>query len=271
MPWTSEHMTWFEDVGTLTTADGRTVTVLNFSHENDDETLSAWARHFRNHYCLDTEIDVLRRGTGHSNAEYLRKIKFPDESAAPGPSIRAGDFAEVLIADYLEYILDFWVPRTRYADKTVRNESTKGCDIIGFRLLSGPKGSPDDILAIFEAKTQFSGRDPKPRLQDAVEGSAKDQLRKAESLNAIKQRLLRNGQMDDMAAVERFQNIEDRPYTELSGAAALFCTSVYDEATIAETTADSHPNSDNLLLVVVRGENMMDLVHDLYERAADEA
>ncbi len=271
MPWTSKHIKWLKKDGKLTTADGRTVTVFEFSHKDDDKILSAWAKHFRNHYCLDTEIDVLRKGTKHSRASYLAKIKFPDKSAGFGPSIRAGDFAEILIADYLEYILDFWVPRTRYGDKSIRNESTKGCDIIGFKFFRKSKESPKDMLALFEAKAQFSGRKIKPRLQDAVNDSGKDQLKKAVSLNATKQRLLRNGQMDDAETVERFQNIEDRPYKELSGAAALFCTSVYDEATIAKTMANSHPNAGNLLLVVVRGEDMMALVHDLYKRAADEA
>lgn len=271
MPWTSVHTKWVRAYKELTTAEGHSVKVFEFLHQDDENILSAWAKHFRNHYCLDTEIDALRKGTEHSRGSYLREIKFPDESTAPGPSIRAGDFGEILIADYLEYILDFWVPRTRYADKTIRNESTKGSDVIGFRLLSDSDDSPEDVLAIFETKTQFSGRNPKPRLQDAVNDSCKDQLRKAESLNAIKQRLLRDGQMDDMEVVERFQNIEDRPYTELSGAAALFCTSNYDEATIAKTTVGSHPNSGNLVLVVVRGRDMMALVHELYQRAADEA
>lgn len=271
MPWTSEHMKWLAGSSTLTTGDSRTVTVLEFLHQDDDEILSAWAKHFRNHYCLDTEIDALRKGTRHSRASYLAEIKFPDKSSGFGPSIRAGDFAEILIADYLEYVLEFWVPRTRYADKTIRNESTKGCDIIGFSLFSDAEDSPKDVLAIFEAKAQFSGDKAKPRLQDAVDNSGKDQLRKAESLNAIKQRLLRDSQADGVETVERFQNIEDRPYTELSGAAALFCTSVYDEETIMQTKANYHPNSDNLVLVVVRGQDMMALVHDLYERAADEA
>lgn len=271
MPWTSEHTKWLKKVDSLTTTDGRSVTVLDFLHEDDDEALSAWAKHFRNHYCLDTEIDALREGTGHSKALYLTEIKFPDKSSAPGPSIRAGDFAEILIADYLEYMLEFWVPRTRYGNKSIRNESTKGCDIIGFKFFRKSKESPKDVLAVFEAKAQFSGRKPKPRLQDAVDDSGKDQLRKAESLNAIKQRLLRGGLMDDVERVERFQNIEDRPYSELFGAAALFCTSVYDEATIVKTAVNSHPNSGNLLLVVVRGQDMMALVHDLYKRAADEA
>jgi hypothetical protein len=263
---------WLTDTGDrLETADGKTVEVWELRVEGDDDVLSAWASHFRNHYCLDSEIDSHRRGYNCSRADYLNTIKFPDASTAPGPSVRAGDFGEILVADYLEYILGFWVPRTRYCDKAIRNESTKGCDIIGFEILEDEGFSKEDILAIFEAKTQFSGSKPRPRLQEAVQGSAKDLVRKAESLNAIKQQMLRKGLSQDARKVERFQNPEDRPYKEIFGAAALFSTSCYSGGSISSTSATCHPNPENLMLLVIYGDAMMDLVHELYRRAADEA
>jgi len=271
MPWTSDHIRWLIDTGQrLTITDGKTVEVWEFCHEEDDEVLSAWAKHFRNHYCLDTEIDFYRQGYNQSRSEYLNNIKFPDPSVTPGPSIRAGDFGEILVADYLQYVLGYWVPRIRYADKTIRNESTKGCDIIGFKIIS-EEDSPEDMLAIFEAKTQFSGRQVKPRLQDAVNDSAKDQIRKAESLNAVKQRLFDKDFHEEANKIERFQNPNDRPYKEISGAVALFETRVFDVEQISQTTTDAHPNTDHLILVVIHGNTMMDLVHELYRRAADEA
>ena len=126
-------------------------------------------------------------------------------------------------------------------------------------------------MAIFESKAQFSGTKPTPRLQDAVNGSAKDQVRKAESLNAVKQRLHKKGSREDATRVDRFQNLADRPYREISGAVALFETTVFDGDRISETTTDAHPNSENLVLLVIHGEQFMNLVHDLYRRAADEA
>ena len=103
MPWTSEHTKWLVDTGErLKTADGKEVEVWEFRHENDEAVLSAWAKHFRNHYCFDSEIDYWRRGYKCSRGEYLNTIKFPDPKDAPGPSIRAGDFGEVLVADFLE-------------------------------------------------------------------------------------------------------------------------------------------------------------------------
>ena len=272
MPWTSKHIKWFVDTGErLKTADGKKVEVWEFRHEKDGAVLSAWAKHFRNHYCFDSEIDYWRRGYRCSRAEYLNSIKFPDPKDAPGPSIRAGDFGEVLVADFLEYLRGYWVPRTRYGDKTIRNESTKGSDIIGFRIVKDGEASANDSLAIFEAKTQFSGEQAKGRLQDAVDGSAKDIARKAESLNAIKQRLHDRKELDDAEKIERFQNEVDHPYKEVYGAVALFENPLFDGHLTSSTDASSHQYSRDLSLVVIKGNQMMALVHELYRRAADEA
>ena len=270
--WTSEHTKWLVDTGErLKTDDGKEVEVWEFQHHGDDDVISAWARHFRNHYCFDDEIDYWRKGYKCSRSEYLKSIKFPDPEVAPGPSIRAGDFGEVLVADFLEYIKSYWVPRTRYGNKDIRNESTKGSDIIGFHIVRGDKASSSDTMAIFEAKVQFSGKRPQARLQDAVEGSAKDITRKAESLNSIKQRLHDCKEFDDAEKIERFQNEVDYPYKEIYGAVALFENPLFDAHLTSLTDTSSHPHSGDLVLVVIKGDQMMALVHDLYRRAADEA
>lgn len=266
------HFSWLVDTGkVLKTADGRLVRVLELKHTSDDTVLSAWAKHFRSHYCDDSQIDALRKGMNLSRAEYLRKIKFPDCTTAPGPSIRAGDFGEVLVADYVEFALNYWLPRARYDHKAVRNESTKGTDIVGFKIVEPGRDDPNDALALFEAKAQFTGTTPNGRLQAAVEGSAKDELRKAESLNAIKQRLLDEQRSAEVLIVERFQDPEDRPHREEFGAVALLSTPLFDKKEIASTKASSHPHSSNLTLIVIHGPDLMALVHELYRRAADEA
>ena len=267
-----KHLQWLVDTNRLLrTSDGKRVRIMELRHVLDDEILSAWATHFRNHYCSDGQIDRLRRGTGLSRAKYLRKIKFPDQKIPPGPSIRAGDFGEILVADYLRFVLGYWLPRTRYDKKVVRNESTKGTDIIGFKVLKRGVDDPKDSLAIFETKAQFSGKKPKARLQNAVDDSSKDEIRKAESLNAIKQRLLDSERHEQVQVVERFQNPEDRPYTEQYGAVALFSSDVYDKAKIKSTDASEHLYPNRLILIVIHGAKMMELVHELYRRAADEA
>jgi len=272
MPWSKEHLKWLRKTNeTVKSADGKTIAVWEFQVDSDEKVLTAWAKHFRNHYCLDTQIDRLRQNTLHSRKEYLLSIKFPDKTAAPGPSVRAGDFAEILVADYLEYFLGYWVPRMRYGRKMIRNESSKGCDTLGFKFIKDGTVSDDDVLALFETKASLSGNKPSERLQEAVDHSGKDDLRKAESLNAIKQFFLDKNQDTEVDRVERFQNIEDVPYKEHYGAVALMSHDVYCPKTIATTTAKAHRNRKALDLIVIRGKDLMKLVHDLYERAADEA
>jgi len=267
-----KHISWLVETSEeITTTDGAKVRVLELQHRSDPTILSEWAKHFRNHYCKESEIDFLRRGPNLSRSEYLKRHKFPSQTVAPGPSIRSGDFGEILVADYLEFSLEYWVPRTRYGRKTIINESTKGSDILGFKFVNDGKESSDDVLAIFESKSQFSGTRCRSRLQDAINDSSKDYLRKAESLNAIRERLYDEGRLDEASRIERFQNHIDHPYKEMSGAAALFSTNVFDSEVIKSTTTEKHPNKSHLALVVIRGTNMMDLVNELYRRAADEA
>jgi hypothetical protein len=271
-PWSSTHLGWLVNTGkTITAACGAKVEIWELRHKKDNAILSAWAKHFRNHYCLDSHIDTLRRGTGLSRAEYLKTIKFPDKNADFGPATRSGDLAEILVADYVEYVLNFWVPRTRYAEKAIRNESTKGSDVLGFKIVDPKKHSKEDVLAIFESKARLSTAPTTSRLQDAVNDSAKDHIRKAESLNAAKQRLMNIGDTDGVARVERFQDAADRPYKELYGAAAILSTAAYCQKTESAADTSGHPFRKNLRLLLIHGDDLMTLVHDLYERAANEA
>lgn len=282
MPWSSAHVKWFSDTGTrLNTADGKDVEVWEFRHVNDEAVLSAWAKHFRNHYCRDTDIDLLRGKL--SRQDYLTGIKFPCKSSKLGPAIRAGDFGEILVADYLQWILGYWVPRVRWSSKAVRDESTKGSDIIGFRFCNGDgKDAINDVLVVFESKTKFSSSKAN-RLQDAINDSAKDHIRIDESLNFIKQKLLERQEIKHAQRIERFQNPVDMPYKEIYGAAAIVSNEYFDIQELASSDCSKipksakskktfpHPNAKSLILLVIKGSNMMKLVHELYRRAADEA
>lgn len=256
---------------TLTTADRRRIDVWELTIPATGGDLSAWAANFRQHYCCDTEIDDLRAGTGLSRAEYLIQLVFPDGNVAPGPGIRAGDFTELLVSDYVEYMLGYWVPRGKYADKYSRDESVKGVDILGFLLASPAAPSPKDELLAFEVKAQLTGDKYSGRLQTAIDDSSKDYLRRATSLNATKRRLLRAGEKESALVVQRFQNLSDHPYVYRSGAAAVLSESAYDVDLLEKSTVQGHQNASNLELIVIRGKELMKLVHALYEVAAHEA
>lgn len=237
----------------------------------DAPCLSEWASRFRQTYCPDSDIDILRAGTGKSRAEYLVELVFPDKTAPPGPGVRSGDFAELLVSDYVEFILGYWVPRGKYAEKGSRNESVKGVDIVGFKCPDAAQPKATDEMLTFEAKAQLGDGKYKGRLQDAVDDSGKDYLRAGETLAAMKRRMHVSGERASMLVVERFQNVADRPYRLLSGAAAILADTAFDSDGIKGTTIAKHNNAGDLKLIAIKGKDLMTLAHALYQRAADEA
>jgi len=267
-----EHISWLHDTGERrTTACGRAIEIWALDHKENEAVLSAWARHFRQHYISDEDLPAMADGLDISHAKYLRTVVFPDASKIPGPSLRSGDFGEILVADYIEYLLGYWCPRTlRYQDRWNRNDSTKGCDIVGFKFASDEPHHRDDELFIFESKSGMT-RTNTNRLQEAITDSAKDHLREAMTLNAMKQRMLVRDEQEQAEKVKRFQNEAARPFKRINGAAAILDDDVFAETDLTAADATGHPNIDQLRLIVIRGPSLMTLVHALYERAADEA
>jgi len=278
------HLSWLQDTNkTLTTIDGIHIKVFELNYTNNEAILSSWAKHFRNHYCLDEYIDDLRTGTGKSRKEYLKDIAFPDSNTHSGPATKSGDFGEILVSDYIEYMLGYWVPRTRFSERQNRSNPTQGVDVLGLKMLDPTNKSPNDELLIYEVKAKLTSNaknESKKRLEIAIKDSAKDfNIRNAESLNALKRYYMVRKQREQMNIIQRFQNPIDNPYIELSGAAAIILTgSVKDDdikqvstSVCGKDSNESHPNKDNLQLIIISGNNLMNLVHHLYERGANEA
>jgi len=59
------HAEWLKKAATtLKTKDGKKINVYELLVDKSDKAaLTAWAKHFREHYCLDVKLDRLRRGT----------------------------------------------------------------------------------------------------------------------------------------------------------------------------------------------------------------
>lgn len=266
------HFGWLSDTGerVLSTC-GREIEIWQLDAADDPAVLSDWARHFRQHYCADADLPAIVAGSGLTNEAYLIERIFPHASAAPGPSVRSGDFSEILLTDYLEYALGCWCPREfRYSGRWNPNDSTKGCDVVGFKPVDVQAENPGDTLYVFEVKGGMSAS-ASNRLQVAIEDSFKDATREAFTLHALKRHMLKAGQAADAARVTRYQLEADRPFRRINGAAVVLDSAVAAETDLTTCDATGHPNKDNLQLVVVRGPALMTLVHALYARAANEA
>lgn len=246
----------------IVTDEGEIVEAYELS-KIEESAVKEWASHFRQNYCEDELLELLVSGTGMTKQQYLLSYKFPDANDGFGPGTRSGDFAELLISDYLEFTLGYIIHRERYKNKFNRNTSTQGTDVLGFKF-AGTKPSPDDEFVTFEVKAQLSGKMPKNRLQDAIDDSRKDAIRKGETLSALKQIYIEKGNSEKVSQVERFQNKPDRPYKEKYGAAAVHDAATYSE----ELIKTAKLKGEKRWMIVIKRDNLMSLVHRLFEVAS---
>lgn len=263
-----EYLDWLIEEKTVTTFEGKQIAIYELVIKNVEEILDSWAKHLREHYCADSEIDFLRSGFGLERNEYLKKIKFPDEKTRPGPSVRSGDFSEILVADYVQYVLEYIVPRTRYDRKVNKNSSTMGSDLIGYKC--DKSFSSNDELIVFEVKAAASESSPSSvaQLQKAINDSDKDVLRLGESLNAVAQRLIDRNDYEEANRVARFQNFPDNPYRRIYAAAAVHSNKSYSQAVLQKVSTMKHTDP-NLSLIVIRCDRLMSFIHKMYRRACE--
>lgn len=262
-----KYLDWLTYEEQVITSEGKQISVYELVAEDDEVILNEWAKHLREHYCSDSEIDDLRKGLGLSRSEYLLNIKFPDKKGTPGPSIRSGDFTEILVADYVQYLLDYIVPRTRYDRKINRNSSPMGSDLVGYKC--GEKVSETDELIVFEVKSSASEKAPSQptKLQKAINDSNKDVVRLAETLNAIYQRLKDRSDNKTAKQIQRFQNSTDNPYKTIYSAAAVYSNKSYSVDHLKDISTADHCDPD-VKLLVIHSDKLMAFIHDMYERAS---
>lgn len=263
----SLHMNYFKKQPDIITNNGQTVTVYKLDIGDEKDILDAWAKHLREHYCLDSDIDFLRSGTGFSREEYLNNIKFPDPASGIGVAVMSGDFAEILVHDFIEFIELYYTTRTRYREKVNRNSSTMGSDIMGYKCINIDKPNSKDELIVLEVKAQSGQTKAKPKLQIAIKDSAKDEIRLAESLNAEVQRLINKSRYDEAKIVQRFQNKTDRPYRLYFSAVAVHSTYSFDKDLIKEVDIEEHPDP-NVKLLVIYSDNLLDFIKKMYVRSS---
>lgn len=76
------HLAWLEQTDVYTSACGLPIPVLTLNYNILDEAvMSTWAKHFRNHYCRDDQLEFLKNPM-LTNSEYLLAEKFPHETGS---------------------------------------------------------------------------------------------------------------------------------------------------------------------------------------------
>ena len=252
----------------IITDEGKQIEILHLDIQDDPEIFEDWANQFRRNYCSDDELAEMVGFMNISPKEYLKNFKLPSDSGI-GLSTMSGDFGEILISDYLQYIEEYVVPRTRYDSRVNKDTSTQGSDVLGYKQDSS--NVSNDEVVVIEVKSSASdssSSQAKNKLQEAINHSDKDFERFSTSIVASYLRLKKSNS-DQANVVERFLNITDKPFNVIYGAVAVYSNQSYDIDVIKTVVSKKHRDFQKLRLLVIHSDELMKFIRELYSKASE--
>ena len=245
---------------TITSSNGDKVQIYRLNNEVlDEDSLNNWASGLRNNYVEENLLDSLVSGTGLTKKEFLEKNIFPDYQSKQGAATMSGEFGEILVYDYINFVLEYYITRTRYLEKVNPNMPISGSDVIGYKVDNINKPSKSDQLIVAEVKTRS--------IKEAIEHSTKDRIRIAESLNAEKRRLLNRSRIEEAKIVERFQNKTDNPFKVDFFAVVVLDNELYSEQVILDLVNSQHEIINFTKILIIYSKELKCFLRDLYRRA----
>ena len=238
----------------------------------DDNSLNNWASGLRNNYVEKNLLESLVEGTGLIQKEFLEKNIFPNPQNKIGASTMSGEFGEILVYDYINFVLKYYVTRTRYLEKVNPNMPVSGSDVIGYHVKNIDNPGKTDHLIVAEVKTRSSNSGNKKRLcektvKDAIDHSVKDRVRLGESLNAEKRRLLNRSRIQEAKIVERFQNKTDKPFTIDFFAVAVLDSDFYLDQEVLDVVNIQYEKLETTSILIIHSKELLNFLRDLYRRA----
>lgn len=248
---------------------------ISLSDSETESELDEWAKFLRRNYITDKKLNAHLRTISSKKEKKsdliasVNKYYLPENKKGinGGNIIRIGDFGEILIEDYLQFIEDYCVPRTKHRNKSSKNKSTFGSDVIGYKICNKQSLNNDDELIVIEVKTTCTTNKSNV-LQKAVNDSCLDIERVAETINKSYDQLLDQGREDEANTVSKFLSVD--PFKIKYGAAAVCDDKSYSKTKksnyFKELDTSKH-RGKNLLLLVVHRKRLSELISKLYERA----
>ena len=243
---------------------------------SNEETLNAWAKHIRRQYESDTSLDESIIALGLEKEEYLRGLVIPQKEMVKGPMTRSADFGEIIIADLIQYIKNYDVPRCKMYNRATPTQSQQGTDILAYKFINAnySPSDNDEMLAI-EVKWGASKNNYSP-LIDALKDSKKDKYRAGITLNFYRKQLMMMGNTDEALRISRFQKKSEVNYKiKMISAAGINKLKVdaMDLCQLVETESNLKENPLEISgidgIFLMHCDRMMDLIHELSERCIE--
>ena len=237
---------------------------INYSYDNS--ILDNWALHIRRHYVSDETLAEDVYVFDMNVEDYLREYVIPQKHETLGATVRSGDIAEIIVADLLEFILGYSVPRYKQMNRSGKNNSEHGTDVIAYRFKKADKTpTRHDELIAAEVKAKLTDETYTP-IESAIKDSKKDALRLARTVNHCRKRLQELGLNSESQEVTRFLLKPEHDFQVKYIAAGLSSQETVEKEIKLSVSADELCIGIDREVYFIHGKELMTLAHDIYER-----
>lgn len=235
-------------------------------YKADSGVLDDWALHIRRNYINDNDLLNDSATNGMTIEQYLKEYVIPQRYEPLGPTARASDIGEIIVSDLLEFILEYSVPRYKMINRSGKNNSQQGTDIIAYKFYKDDKNPNEhDELVAAEVKATLTKNDYSV-LETAIKHSIKDTHRLARTIDHCRKRLNELGRISEMHEVARFLNKTEIDYKITYVAAGISsCESVISPIELSVTEEQLEIKIDRQIFFI-HGKKLMELTHAIYER-----
>lgn len=262
-----KYIEWLIREENILFEDGVPLNCYKLDYVFDATVFDEWALHLRRHYTFDDELNESLSSHKISAEEYLRKYVIPQKSEVFGATARSNDITEILISDLFEFVLKYTVPRCKQYNRSGKNQSEHGTDIIAYKYKNKDKivNKADELLAI-EVKSGISSDSYDP-INNAINDSQKyDEHRHAHTLDFYRKKLKSISNFEQSQEVARFLQKTEFPYKITYIGAGITSREYIENNIILGIKGDDlNLRSDNKVFLI-HGKKLMDLTHEIFER-----
>ena len=256
-----------EEVGVMVyTKKSNESYIYKIDYKDDESILDDWALHIRRNYIEDTELKEDADDNAMTVEQYLHDYVIPQKGEELGATVRSADITEILISDLLEFVHQYSVPRYKLKNRSGKNNSQQGTDVIAYKYKNEDKTPNDkDELVAAEVKATLSNTEYIP-IKNAIIDSRKDEHRLARSVNYCRKRLKELGKIEEAEEVKRFLFKPDNNYRITYVAAGVSSRENVDDAIELDFSGEELEIRKNELIFYVHGKKLMELAHNIYQR-----
>lgn len=261
-----QYIKWFIEENEIKIKDNIPIKCYKINYEENEDILNDWALHIRRNYIEDEDLRESASINEMSIEKYLYKYIIPQKHEYLGPSARSADITEILVADLLEFIFNYSVPRYKLINRSGKNNSQQGTDVIAYKYKNADKSpnNKDELIAA-EVKARLSIEEYTP-LENAIKDSKKDQIRLARTIDYCRKRLKELGKTQESKEITRFLQKSDNNYKLIFAAVGISSHENVDKVIELSVSGEELEIKKDDKIFYIHGKDLMRLAHNIYER-----